>query len=391
MSIPLHYLSIYQRPALGGAFITRKRVYNYQHQILAVGGFDTASCDITVTPVEGNMALENWTGCRVAVFVDNPVEPIWEGLIIRLTYGNFTIGLDEMMNRVHVTKNMANNALGAQNLAGTAANNTASQAIFGIKIGTLDGLTEHRAAFGAGEDALRDRTLAFQAWPKASLVPGQTPPSIMHVEMAGFYHTLEWERFNSASTVGVNASVHVTDLVGALVNGATFFDNTDTSLVTTNTDFQRVPKSRQGTTFWQQLQMIQEMGDASGNRWVMGITPTDPVEGRRFYYRQANLAIEYTALARDNFRLRTQWGGLVRPWTVRPDRKVRVNDLLIGWNSQGDDPRETYIDAITYDAERQTVQWQGDDDVSTEGVFQLRKVYKRHNSRFGHPIRDITI
>lgn len=390
--IPGHFLHIYQRPAIGSAFLARKRIYGYQHQILNVGGFDTASGEVTVNPVEGEMALENWTGCRVAVFVDNPLEPIWEGLITRLSFGSFTISLDNMFNRVRVTRSLGNNVLGSLNQSGTRANNTDSQAIFGIKEGSIDGGTEHRAAIDTpGDLALRDQKLAFHSWPKASLIPGQTPPGILRLEMQGFYHTLEWENFTSTSTVADNASVFVSDRITGLANGTTFFDNADTALIDTNTDFTRVRKSQNGSTVWQQLQNIQEMGDSAGDKWVMGITPTDPTEGRRFYYQQANLTVEYTALARDGFRIRNQWGGLIRPWTAQADRKIRVNDLLVGWGSQGDDPRETYIESIQYDAERQTVSWQGEDDISTDGVFQFRKVYKMHNTRFGHPMRDVTI
>jgi hypothetical protein len=103
-----HTLSLYQKPALGNDFLRRLPVYNYRHTIAAVGGFDTASCDIAIrSREEGQQFLDQYIGNRVAFYVDNPVEPIWEGFINRMTFDaggvQYTISLDEMTNRVTVT------------------------------------------------------------------------------------------------------------------------------------------------------------------------------------------------------------------------------------------------------------------------------------------------
>lgn len=73
MTIPTHTLHLYQKPKLGNGFIRRYPALQYTHKISAMGGFDTASCNIRLTVPEAEMALADWIGNRVAIFVDNPV------------------------------------------------------------------------------------------------------------------------------------------------------------------------------------------------------------------------------------------------------------------------------------------------------------------------------
>src|SRR2546428_254708 len=103
MAIPIHHIHIYQRPAQGSAFLRKHPVYSYQHTITNQGWFDTASCDIAVrSEGEGFNILEAYLGCYVAIYVDNPAQPIWEGLINRITFNSgkasYSIGMDEMAN-----------------------------------------------------------------------------------------------------------------------------------------------------------------------------------------------------------------------------------------------------------------------------------------------------
>jgi hypothetical protein len=57
--------------------------------------------------------------------------------------------------------------------------------------------------------------------------------------------------------------------------------------------------------------------------------------------------------------------------------------MLIGWNGVGDNPMETYIMKVDYDANRQTCIYSGDDDLSAEGVFNLKQYNKAYGKRFG--------
>lgn len=390
MTIFPHHLHIYEKPKLGNSFISRHLAYNYTHTISAMGWYDTASCNIKLTDKQAEMALDQWIGNRVAFYVDNPVAPIFEGLIARVTpeFGNVvpTRSLDNMFNRVKSIQKSQGNAIPTQSAAGDT---TASQAIYGIKEGSIDAKTESGVTTGR-RDAIRDFIIAHQAYPQTSL---QFNPAgkIMRLEIIGIYHTLEWENVRIATATARNPANHITtNLLPNLANGATFFDNTVTTYVEANAAFTMTESNITGETVWQQLLKVTEPGDgSSGTHYIVGIKPTDPNTGARYlYYRAANSAIEYICYARDGARIRNQYGGLVNAWNVLPDRSLRVNDILVGWNGIGDDPREIYIEAVNYDAESQQVALQGADDTTIDGIIQAKRYYRAHNSRMGLEVRE---
>jgi len=70
-----------------------------------------------------------------------------------------------------------------------------------------------------------------------------------------------------------------------------------------------------------------------------------------------------------------------------PDRGIKIIDALLGWNGLGDNPLQTYMFNVEYDANAQKVIWMGDDDRNAEGVFQLRRFGKPRGKRFGSPLR----
>jgi hypothetical protein len=386
-----HKMHLYQKPAVGNDFMRRLSVYNYRHTIAAVGGFDTASCDIAVrSRDEGQEFLDQFIGNRVAFYADNPVEPIWEGFINRMTFNaggvQYSISLDEMANQVVVvyTTSAASPATTQSAAASSSVKSTYSQSLYGIKEEKVDlGLMTG----GTGATVLRDTVLAQKALPKSSIVPGSGSGGMLHIEFLGFYHTLMWENYrDNATAVAPQLGVLVDTIIAGLINGTTFFNNADTSLTiaNTNTINQQVAK---GETAWDILTKIQEMGNTT-NYFVIGITPTDFQLGtRRFYYRVASTDIVYTARQSDGLRIRNLYGQLVPPWTVRPDAGVRVSDMLIGWNGIGDNPAETYITKIDYDANQQTAIYSGDDDISIEGAFNYRRFNKSYGKRNGQQRR----
>jgi hypothetical protein len=381
-----HTLNLYQKPARGNAFLKRFNVYNYRHTIAAVGGFDTASCDIAVrSRDEGQQFLDQYIGNRVAFYGDNPVEPIWEGFINRMSFSaggvEYTISLDEMANRVKVTStNTALSATDAQ--ISVAANNTDSQALFGIKQENIDyGYLRSTLT----QVAIRDTVINQRAFPKSSITRGQGA-GLLHIEFLGFYHTMLWEDYTNTATTATTVNLLVNAVQAALANGATFFDNTDDTDIAVNaTSFNNEHVKRESS--WDVLKRLTEVGDGS-DYFIVGVTPTLFGTGtRRLYFRAANTAIKYTARQSDGLRIRNLYGQLVPPWTVRPDAGVRVSDMLIGWNGAGDNPAETYIQTISYDANQQSVDYQGDDDTRAEGAFQLKRYGRPIGKRFSSTIR----
>jgi len=390
-AIPEHWIHLYQRPAQGTAFITRQQAFKYQHQKLAVGGDDTMSCELALDGTEAQLALENWVGCRVAAYVDNPMAPIWEGIVSRVYYDDgalmVTRSLDEMFNRVEVIYT----SIGSNRTTTvSAANETDSQALYGIKAGTCDGFIRNGIVGGSNGqhmEAIRDLIIGQVAWPLTSVTQSGGMPTF-RIEATGFFHTLEWENYYNAAVAGVSINTQLNNIMAAVVNDTTFFDNTDNSLIETNAAYNLVNTETFGKTSWQCLQTVQG-GGANGAYWVMGIKRTDPITGtRRFYYRAGNTDVEYTSRSADGLRPRNQWGGLVRPWTMEPDRVMRVNDLLVGWSGRGLDPRETYIETIRYDADTQKVTWAGADDLHMQGALQLHRYYKMQGYSSGPPPRN---
>lgn len=390
--MPPHLLNLYPKPTRGNQIIRRYPVYSYRHKISANGWFDTASCNLAVTRTEAEMWLDQYLGNRVAFYVDNPAEPIWEGLVNRISFQvggvTFTASLDKLMNRVQVTHSTA---AGSATTTTAAANNTDSQAVYGIKQGVIDANAQYTGSGSGLPAALRGFILGTAAWPRTSTaVSGGGGAILLSLEFIGFFHTLEWEIYSSTTFTAASASTIVGEVIAGLANGTTFFNNADSSRIATNAAFNQVRASRNGQTAWQFLQGIQEAGDASAMPWVMGITPTDFNSGQRlFYYQAANTAIEYTGRLSEGMRVRNRYGGIVSPWRAVPDRSIRLNDFLTGWSGLGDDPREGYLETIEYDADSQQIAWQTSDNIELEGAMQFNRYFKAHNTRFGAPVRQI--
>jgi len=377
-----HWLHIYQKPAQGSAFIRRLPIANYKHTILANGGFDKADCQLALPRRDAELGIEQWVGNRAAVYVNNPAEPIWEGLIsrIRLTIGSleFTRSLDKLYNRATVTY-----TLGGTPNKTAATNNTDSQAIYGIKEGRFE--VGYKQSGGLGfATTRRDSLLALQAWPQNSTPIGGASGYSLKVEMIGFYHTLSWEQ-TTVNSSDQNPNVVITDILSNLANSNTFLDNTNTDDLNDPVSFNMHTAGWdvRGKSAWDAIQWLAEIGDGT-NRWVAYVTPPDFSSGlRHVAFEQANSDIDYIYYVRDGLRIRNRYGGILSPWTIRPNRGIRLNDVLIGWNAPGDDPREMYITAVEYDAEQQNVSLRGSDDITTEGTFQLSQQSLAYSEPFG--------
>jgi hypothetical protein len=194
-----HYLHVYQRPKQGTSFLRRYLAYNYQHTITNRGGFDTASCDIAVqSENEGQKYLNQYLGCFVAIYVDNPAVPDLGRFINRITFNSggasYTISLDEMANRVSVVYT------GATNVAAetTVVNNTISQAIYGIK--------QDQIELGVDPSAARKTTsYAILHWRsghshKSPLPKRRAIPTLFILSLLAFTTPLSGQNFLPATT-----------------------------------------------------------------------------------------------------------------------------------------------------------------------------------------------
>lgn len=391
MTIPLHTLNVYRKPKLKGTtlnqLLSRSQIYNYKHTISANGWFDTASCDVRIrSATEAETFFENYLGNIVAVYVDNPIEPVFEGLINRITLINggitYTASLDEMSNSMQVT---SSTSASANSTTTAIVQNLTSQAIYSIKQGGAE-FGFQWGGTGTQPTALGDAILASRAFPQSSMDVSGGNEFRLSVEIIGIYHTIKWQFFYSASGVAQTYSAFVLARLAALNNGTVWFDNADTAEVTTNAA-SRATGDSPGKNVWDTLDTLSQSGDGAGTPWVVGLSPTNYNTGtRRLYYRAANSNVEYSAKITDNLRIRNVYGKIVPPWLVRPDRVLQVNDALIGYTPQGDDPRMTYINTVEYDAETQTARVYGYDDISNEAAVSARN---NQPVWFGRPLKQV--
>lgn len=387
-----HTLNLYQRPAQGNAFVGRYVAYNYTHRIQAVGWYDTAACELSLSPADAEDFFLNNLGCRVSVIVDNPAEPAWEGFVNRISLNqgafSYSRSLDDMVNRATVIYTVDNTTTAERS---PTVDNTASQAVYGIKEGSIEGYIREQTDNGRIL-ALRNRYLAQKAWPVPTEALTGGSDFTVQVEMLGWYHTLNWVTYNVSSDIATRTATNT--LIFALATypatNQVFVNTTDTSAIVANTGFNMgSARERTGLTFWQYMQMIQEAGDGT-NEWITGVTATRyNSTSRRVYYRAASTEVKYT-VKRSEGLVRDKLGKRVRPWTVQPDGIVRATDVFQGFNSQYDnDPREFYAQTVTYDANAQTVKIEGDDNLSPDGIFNLKKYYKLRNVKIGAEKRTI--
>lgn len=393
MKIPTHMLHVYQKPKVGNTFVRAYPTMRYKHRIAAMGGFDTMSCTLMVARAEAEYIYESMIGNRVAVFVDNPAAPIWEGLISRVTLNLpgivLTRSLDKLANRVTVTGIDAAAAFPViPSPEGAAVNDTASQAIYGIKEGTYRRSFRSAGSPDTYAASLKSRVLNNLAYPQSSAsAQGGGNQTIVEIEAIGFYHTLEWEQAVGfgANYAFRNGSTGVIDqILTGLANAATFFNNADVSALTNNA--QTILDISTGQTAWANIQTIAEAGNGA-DPWVAGITPTDwNTKTRRMYYRPAHLDVAYTVRTNDAARIRTLAGALAQPWTVQPDRSMRLTDALVGWDGDGDDPRIVYLSFVQYDADSQRVTWQSEDNIEIEGALQALNALTTSDQRYGQRV-----
>jgi len=389
--MPKEMVHIYQRPNQGDGFIARFPTFQYRHTIAAVGGFDTASFSLAISRAKAETILSNRLGCRVHIYRDNPVVPIWEGFISRGTINAggvlYTRSLDEMTNRV---SGIHSNATASPTYV-TAADNLSSQEVYGIKQGSPDNTTQRSGS----ANNLRDTILSQKAYPQSSILFNTGGGgSSLTLECLGYYHWLNWGvPFSTSATTrdisaysvnGVIQQMFVTDPYP----NADFIDTTLATVlknpkyveeIAVNSD--QVNMQGGNATYWDVLARYCEVGDGI-TPFVAGVTPTQTDGTRKLYFKAANLGTEYLIHTKDA-RVRTIGGRRVAPYLVRPDRMALIADLNVGIDTDDGDPRLFYVSQVDYDAQRSTVQLRSSDDITAEGAFRLRYAHDRVGVRFG--------
>lgn len=385
----------------GRKFLGRFQAFNYKHTIDAMGWFDTVKCEIKLPEKTSGEFLLNYLGNEVMVYVDNPNRPIWEGFINRITLKRngiiTTRSLDSMSNAIEIIYD--DPASAPQQSRSTVVTDDDSRAIYGTKSGTFEAGTNRGSQ--TLTTGIGDKKLAQLAWPSFSSALDVSGGLSLEIECLGFYHTLKWEKFAVSSTtveaVGLVIQRYLYSTVtptyvgyngsGGSGNGdGLFYNDTDDSLWNANTSYNAVRENQTSTT-WDHIVKMCEAGDGTDD-WLVGITPYDiSRDYRRAYYRQANNNIEYVVSLREGMKVRSVYGHIIEPWEVIPDRSIRVGDLSTDVrieSSTQSDPSTMWIKKISYDANSNTVTWQGKDDITIEGIFGFKDITKDIGNKFAN-------
>lgn len=377
-----HRLHVYQKPAIGDTFQKAYTTLNYSHKISANGWFDSARCSLAVDRNEAENIFRNYLGNRVAIYVDNPVEPIWEGFINRVNLNTGSVqlsaSLDKMTNRVLVQWSTGQGRAPAQTAEQTDADSIAT---YGSKMVHID-LGELYTTNTGLPTAVRDAIIAQRPTPPVSAIgTGGQSTGLVEIEMLGFYHTLKWDTFDvvTADATDIPRKLLTDTSPSYTYNSGVFYDDTNTSRVDATTSFTAPGTRRAGESTWDMAVKMVE-ASPSGSRYVTGISPTSPNTGERIaYFEAARETVDYAVDAYGDGRL-TNLGGLpVNPWDVRPNRSVLLRNILLGEAETFATGKIAWIKAINYDAESQTVSWETDDDTSLPGVFALNTQEKATN------------
>ena len=392
-----HYLHIYEKPRIGNQFIKRYEASRYNHRIVAMGGFDTASCELALPQDEAETFLWSHIGNRVAVYGENPALPIWEGIINRISLDTgtvqFTRSIDEMANRVLVLYADDSGTKRIKRTSGVV--NAKSTQTYGFKSTVYDIGEQYTDGSGISTET-RDRILNDVGLPVVSAVSSTSNRQTLSIQMIGMYQTIAWDTEN----VSNNTLVTEQNVIRSFINGTgtvpsysgrnssrfgangdgVFFDDTDLSWLNglPTSSFNKTYEIDLGTTYWDFIRGIVEAGN-NGRRMICGITRTNPNTGTRiFYYQLVNTAVDYITDAYGSGDIYTITGQYVPPAEVEANRVIRVNSSLMNNDTT------FYIKEVEYDAERNQATWTTDEDFSLRSIFAINQGAVSTAKRFGH-------
>lgn len=324
---------------------------SYSHTIGVDIGFDKMSISFG-----GSLSdIEDWLEAGLALHVmvyNKELSVVWEGFVNSMSanLGSLSIARGPVVDVINRTKVDYKTIrfdtvppIGGDPAATDLANDTDSQALYGILVGYVSG--------GEGDmtvmEDLRDTFLAENKLPRTdqdiTIGSGQ-PPSIT-VDCLGYYHLLKKYYYQQIVTAAeINASQKITDVVDADPNSvlSTSGGNIDTNTVQV-TDYEDGTKKGEGI-----IKDLLSLGDTSGNRYIFGI-----YEDREAYFQQAPTAVFYNHRISDNPTglLLEETDQFIDPWDIRPGNWVFMPDFMVGRSvdtNLRDDPRALFIESVSF-------------------------------------------
>lgn len=346
-------VSIYERATvadqLAAPALQIENVQSYRQNIVAAGGFDSASIQLKVGA--GDMAdwLIHGLAHAIEVF-DAGGNIVWEGFVneVRAQFGatTLTVGpLTDMANRARILyKTMdwdTTPPVKGDSVKSVWFEQSSSVDKFGILEGTFSG----------GEGDVDEATQVIQnvveetAWPEIAHNLGLSGGDItLNIECRGWHHMLSKYYYYRTGEAGKqNAYDKIWMVLQLDPNG--IFDNS-IAQVEQNTTQVAIYEDEDKTAA-AVIKEIIDIGDSDLNRYVWGV-----YEGRVFIYEKQSTEVYYERSASDGAI--SIGGSEIKPWMVRPGRWVQITELIgghiTGIETMRSDPTKVFIESVSYTA-----------------------------------------
>lgn len=332
---------------------------SYGHEILALGGYWTASLTLTVPLREAEKWYEEGLGVQIKVY-NHVGYMIWEGFVNQVTLNAGAASevrgpLMNLANRASSVYSPLDVSVYPPVTGATTttviAENSESQALFGI----IEKIISAGTATDANAEKVRDVYLEENAYPETSgelsLAPGNAQSAVVTLDCLGNVHWLLAFVYNNYDTGVDYLSEKIKAILTADPNGviATDFRNIAENLFLT-------PNMETESRFaWDILTELVALGnDADDTRRLFGV-----YADRMASYQPMPTTIEYLHRLGDPAqRVTTPDNVTVYPWDVLPGKWLFVPDFLVGRarvvatapSDLRKDPRNKFVESVRYTA-----------------------------------------
>lgn len=344
---------VYKEPIIGNnSELGQLNLSSWQQNIVADGGYESASGSTEITYSELNNWLENGL-MRDIHFFDHALVKGFEGFVnqVKIKVGALVINrgpIVEIVNKVAViyqtqTYN-TNPPIPGERVVSGFAEDSDSQDRYGTFETYLSGGTGGQTEM----EQARDTFLFDHKDPETTydLTIGSASTPQLTLEILGYKHLLNRYHFSDTGVGKHNASVRITDVLTADPDSI-FSSNYDN--ITTNALQVGVTDDDQHQASGVIADVV-KYGDASDNRYLFGV-----YNDRVAYYNAIPTTVEYQHFLRDREQRITQLGGnTVYPWNVRPGKWLLLDDFLVGGAiptnlaQLRNDPRAVFIESVKY-------------------------------------------
>lgn len=304
-----------------------QEVINYDHSILAVGGFWDAKVTLHIPLLEVDKWLQNGLGRSLTV-KGKAATTVWEGIVNQITVslGGYRVSVGpylEINNSIRLVYT-SNLTLGSDTVSlrtvTTALDDIVSQAKYGI----LQGVYSAGNLESGSVTPLQQSLLNRYASPPQSedlTLPGDVLKTMLDVdiECIGFIHLLQKYQYAEAAVGADDLSTVLEAVIDANPN-ALFLKS-----ITSNT-LQVPTYSADDTEAWSLIKKLVLLGDSSYNRYLFGV-----YEDRRIVYAPVTDEVFYIRPLREGAStIQDARGSLVSPWRIRPGKYIQIADYVPG-------------------------------------------------------------